>query len=289
MKNDKYKSLWDPDNRFVCHVMISRCSHNGRAANVDCSYFRNTINVQKRMNLGDVKGNIGREKTKKIDDYFKNNPTQRGYRKRMMKIWTKSSKTNPTSQRLADQARLILKKERLAVWPWDSRNMWIGKLWIIYSTRHPLTSWNIIGKNKITAEPKHSQILTQETRCRIIKIDHEWTEDYITIPKEILEWIQVRDWKSKLSVTIYPNGQHHRTERVNERRSKTSQKWNRNPSKEFKQKYQTLFGNDARNTIKGTATTSETSKNDEIYWNWTERKDHTKDKGRQVWKLNWNK
>ena len=41
---------------------------------------------------------------------FENNPIQRGYRKRMIEIWAYSARFNTTSQRLANQARTILKK-----------------------------------------------------------------------------------------------------------------------------------------------------------------------------------
>ena len=44
---------------------------------------------------------------------FKSNPTQRGYRKRMVEILTESVKFDTTSQRLADRVKLILKKHRL--------------------------------------------------------------------------------------------------------------------------------------------------------------------------------
>ena len=51
-----------------------------------------------------------REDNKKvIEFYFKNNPKQRDYKKRMMEIWTESTTFNP-SQRLVDRARLNLKK-----------------------------------------------------------------------------------------------------------------------------------------------------------------------------------
>ena len=42
--------------------------------------------------------------------YFRSNPTQRGYRKRMMEIWQEHSNFQITSRRLADQVRTIIKK-----------------------------------------------------------------------------------------------------------------------------------------------------------------------------------
>ena len=41
---------------------------------------------------------------------FKSNPTGRGHRKRMVKIWAESARFNATRQRLANQARMTLKK-----------------------------------------------------------------------------------------------------------------------------------------------------------------------------------
>ena len=45
--------------------------------------------------------------------YLKSNPTQRGYRKRMIEIWTETTKFK-TSQRLVEQSRIILKKGLLS-------------------------------------------------------------------------------------------------------------------------------------------------------------------------------
>ena len=43
--------------------------------------------------------------------YFRSNPTQRGYRKRMIEIWLECASFHTTSQRLSDQVRtMIIKK-----------------------------------------------------------------------------------------------------------------------------------------------------------------------------------
>ena len=42
--------------------------------------------------------------------YFRNNPSKRGYRKRMIEIWQEWANFQTTSQRLADQVRTIIKK-----------------------------------------------------------------------------------------------------------------------------------------------------------------------------------
>ena len=42
--------------------------------------------------------------------YFRSNPSQRGYRKRMIEIYQECAKFQTTSQRLTDQVRTIIKK-----------------------------------------------------------------------------------------------------------------------------------------------------------------------------------
>ena len=46
--------------------------------------------------------------------YFKSNPSQRRYRKRMSEIWQKCASFQTTSQRLADQVRTIIKRGRFS-------------------------------------------------------------------------------------------------------------------------------------------------------------------------------
>ena len=42
--------------------------------------------------------------------YYRNNPSQRGYSKRMIEIWPECANFQITSQRLADQVKTIIKK-----------------------------------------------------------------------------------------------------------------------------------------------------------------------------------
>ena len=97
-------------------VMIGRCSpdsQQGRPdrhpANVGCSFF-------KYMNDDVINHNHQRPKRKMwtSDDnqlalhcYFRSNPSQRGYRKRMIEIWQECASFQTTNQRLADQVRTI--------------------------------------------------------------------------------------------------------------------------------------------------------------------------------------
>ena len=100
-------------------VTIGRCSldsQHGRydchPANVGCSLFRYTN--------GDLRNHINQRPKRKawtrednqlaLHCYFRSNPTQRGYRKRMREIWQELSNFQTTSQRLADQVRTIIKK-----------------------------------------------------------------------------------------------------------------------------------------------------------------------------------
>ena len=100
-------------------VMIGRCSpdsQHGRPdrhpTNVGCSFF-SYINDDVR-NHNDQRPKC---KTWTREDnqlalqwYFRSNPSQRGYRKRMIEIWQECAKFQTTSQRLADQVRTIIKK-----------------------------------------------------------------------------------------------------------------------------------------------------------------------------------
>ena len=100
-------------------VIIGRCSpdsQDGRPdrhpTNVGCSFFRN-IN-------DDVRSHNYQRPTRKtwtregnqlaLQCYYKSNPSQRGYRKRMIEIWQECSTFQTTSQRLANQVRTIVKK-----------------------------------------------------------------------------------------------------------------------------------------------------------------------------------
>ena len=99
-------------------VMIGRCSPESQygrpdshPANVGCSFFRYT-NDELRNHINQ------RRKHKKwtrednplaLHCYFRSNPTQRGYRKRMIEIWQECASFQ-TSQKLTDQVRTIIKK-----------------------------------------------------------------------------------------------------------------------------------------------------------------------------------
>ena len=100
-------------------VMIGRCSLDSQhrrasrhLANVGCSLFRYTnSDLKKRTNQRPKRKKWTREDDQlALRCYFKSNPTQRGYRKRMMVIWQEVSIFQTTSQRLADQVRTIMKK-----------------------------------------------------------------------------------------------------------------------------------------------------------------------------------
>ena len=100
-------------------IMIGRCSLDslhGRPvrhpANVGCSLFRYTNNDS----MNPTNQRLKRKTWTREDNqhilhcYFKSNPTQRGYRERMMEIWQELSIFQTTSQRLADQVRTIMMK-----------------------------------------------------------------------------------------------------------------------------------------------------------------------------------
>ena len=80
--------------------------------NVGCSLFRYTN--------GDLSNHVNQRPKRKawtqkdnqlaLHCYFRSNPTQRGYRKRLTEIWQELSNFQTTCQRLADQDKTIIKK-----------------------------------------------------------------------------------------------------------------------------------------------------------------------------------
>ena len=100
-------------------VMIGRCSpdsQHGRPGrhptNFGCSFFRYVNDDETNHNEQRPKRRTWtREENKLVlECYFRSNPSQRGYRKRMFEIWQECSTFQTTSQRLADQVRTITKK-----------------------------------------------------------------------------------------------------------------------------------------------------------------------------------
>ena len=100
-------------------VMIGRCSpdrHHGRPdrhpTNVGCSFFRYINDDETNHNEQRPKRRTWtREENKLVlECYFRSNPSQRGYKKRMFEIWQECSTFQSTSQSLADQVRTITKK-----------------------------------------------------------------------------------------------------------------------------------------------------------------------------------
>ena len=99
-------------------VMISRCSldslhgrNDRHLTNVGCSLFRYLNNDISNHNDQRPKRKTWTREDNKLAQhyYFKRNTLQRGYRKRMIKIWQERASFQ-TSQRLADQVRIIIKK-----------------------------------------------------------------------------------------------------------------------------------------------------------------------------------
>ena len=100
-------------------IMIDWCSldsQHGRTdrhpTNVGCSLFRYTnADLRNHINQRPKRKAWSREDNQlALHCYFRSNPTQRGYRKRMMEIWQELNNFQTTSQRLADQVRTIIKK-----------------------------------------------------------------------------------------------------------------------------------------------------------------------------------
>ena len=100
-------------------VMIGRCSpdsQHGRSGrhptNVGCSFYRyiNDDVTNHNEQRPKCKTWTIEENQLALECYFRSNPSQRGYRKRMIEIWQELSTFQTTNQRLADQVRTIIKK-----------------------------------------------------------------------------------------------------------------------------------------------------------------------------------
>ena len=100
-------------------VIISRCSldsQHGRpvrhSANVGCSLFRcMNDNISNHNDQRPKRKTWTREDNQlALHCYFRSNPSQRVYRKRMIETWQECASFQTTNQRLADQVRTIIKK-----------------------------------------------------------------------------------------------------------------------------------------------------------------------------------
>ena len=103
-------------------VIIGRCSldsqHVGPSPHpegVGCSFFCYTNELRNHLN----QRHQHRKQTRKNNKfvlycYFRSNPTQMKYRKRMIKIQEECIRFNATSQKLVDQANMIIKKCRFS-------------------------------------------------------------------------------------------------------------------------------------------------------------------------------
>ena len=96
----------------------SQKSQPGRSdsppANVGCFFFffpvqngdlRNHANQRRKHKTGTKEDNQFA-----LHCYFRKNPTQRGYRKRIIEIWQECASFQTTNQRLTDQVKTIIKK-----------------------------------------------------------------------------------------------------------------------------------------------------------------------------------
>ena len=105
-------------------VMIGSCSsgsQHGDPANVGCSfswYINIDISILSYQKLQRRKLTWEDNKLA-LYCYFGSNYTRSGYRKWMIEIWNECNWFKTTSQRLADQARLIIKKRWFS---WSIRN-----------------------------------------------------------------------------------------------------------------------------------------------------------------------
>ena len=95
-------------------VMIARCfpdiQHgisDRHPANVGCYFFRYINDHLRNHTYQRYKPNAWTKVDNQLalNCFFRSNPTQRGYKKRMIEIWQQCSNFQTASQRLADQVR----------------------------------------------------------------------------------------------------------------------------------------------------------------------------------------
>ena len=97
--------------------------------------------------------------------YFRSNPSQRRYRKRMIEIWQESATFHTTSQRFADQVRTIIRKG------------WFSDLEILEIHQKTQTQDNTIPITSSGANPK------QHIRNELPTLENE----YATVPSHPTE------------------------------------------------------------------------------------------------------
>ena len=86
--------------------------HCWHFANAECFFFRYTNDEQiNHSNHRLQRRKWTREGNKRaLYCYFRSNPTEREYRKRMIEIWVEFARFKTKNPRLADQVRTIIKK-----------------------------------------------------------------------------------------------------------------------------------------------------------------------------------
>ena len=159
-------------------VIIGRCSpdsQHGRTdrhpTNVGCSFFRYTNHNGQRPK----RRTWSREENQLVlECYFRSNPSQRGYRKKMMEIWQERSTFQTTRQRLADQVRKIMKKS------------WFSDLELLKIHQKTLKqNTNTVPDTPSGVKQKQSNNKKKKTRKpRQIKTLHSKTIHYQTTKKK---------------------------------------------------------------------------------------------------------
>ena len=166
------------------------------------------------------------------------NLTQREYRKWIVEIWEVFTRCN-TSQRLADQSEMILKKgwyfylEILEICGWINNKKYELDLPARIETLKaenpkPLNrteSQNTENRNTTDSSTTKTKVnKRRQNKCRVDKENHYGKENYFIISQEpTLERYFGKNRKSKQVITRYYNGNYHWIKRVNSCRSETSQ------------------------------------------------------------------
>ena len=144
-------------------AMIGMCSLDGQhgrsgrhSTNIACSFFRYMNDDVRNHNHQRPKLKTWTREHNQLElhGYFRSNPSQKGYRKRMIEIWQEYANFLTTSQRLADQVRTIIKKD------------WFSDLKILEIYQKTLNlNYNTVRNTSSGVKQKHlteNELLTSE-------------------------------------------------------------------------------------------------------------------------------
>ena len=147
--------------------------------------------------------------------YFKSNPTQRGYRKRIWGIWQECTSFQKISQRLADQVRTIIKKgwfsdlERLEIHQKINNEQHSNTISGTPSiNKEKQSNWNEppTSEDRNATQPNNTeQTLTQEQKVNLENLKRIMSGDLTITKKHRMKNSHDGNGKDKSSTNLYIN------------------------------------------------------------------------------------